>query len=419
MSTANPGELAWPNQDSVRAQFPGLKRIINGKPLIYLDSANTAQKFESAILASDRYYREYTANVFRSVHTMGEEATVAFEGARDSVTKLINAPERAEVIFTRGTTESINLLAHSFGSKFIKSGDVILLTELEHHANIVPWQMLCERVGASIRVVPISDDGVLDLAAAERSLTDEVKLFGFTHVSNALGTINPAQALCAMARARGIATLIDGSQAAPHMHVDVQAIGCDFYVFTGHKVFAPTGTGVLWGKRDWLDAMPPFLGGGEMIERVSFQGTTYSGLPNKFEAGTPNIAGVIGLGAAIESLLALGINAVAQREKQLANYAHQKLTAVDGLTLFGPPLVDSGARAPVFSFTVKNAHAHDLAMLLDQEGIAIRSGQHCAHPLLQRLGVSATARASLAFYNTEAEIDALIAGILKAQRILA
>ena len=400
---------------SVRELFPGLKRIINGKPLIYLDSANTAQKFESAILASDRYYREYTANVFRSVHTMGEEATVAFEAARDSVAKLINAPDRAEVIFTRGTTESINLVAHSFGSKFIKSGDVILLTELEHHANIVPWQMLCERVGATIRVVPITDDGVLDLDACDRMLTGEVKLFGFTHVSNALGTINPAQALCAMARARGIATLIDGSQAAPHTHVDVQAIGCDFYVFTGHKVFAPTGTGVLWGKRHWLEAMPPFLGGGEMIERVSFQGTTYSGLPNKFEAGTPNIAGVIGLGAAIESLLALGISAVAKREQQLTSYAYTQLSAVDGLTLFGP----AQQRAPVFSFAVKNAHAHDLAMLLDQEGIAMRSGQHCAHPLMQRLGVSATARASLAFYNTEAEIDALIAGILKAQRILA
>jgi len=412
MSMSNSTSHDW---TGVRAQFPGLKRIINGKPLIYLDSANTAQKFESAILASDRYYREYTANVFRSVHTMGEEATVAFEAARDSVQKLLNAPERAEIIFTRGTTEAINLVAHSFGSKYIKAGDVILLTELEHHANIVPWQMLCERVGATIRVVPISDDGVLDSDATEKMLTDDVKLFAFTHISNALGTINPAQALCAMARARGIPTLIDGSQAAPHMQVDIQALGCDFYVFTGHKVFAPTGTGVLWGKRKWLDAMPPFLGGGEMIEQVSFKKTTYSGIPNKFEAGTPNIAGVIGLGAAIESLLALGITAVAQREKQLAAYAYDQLSAVEGLTLFGP----KATRAPVFSFAVKNAHAHDLAMLLDQEGIAIRSGQHCAHPLMQRLGVSATARASLAFYNTEAEIDALIRGIAKAQRILA
>ena len=412
MSMSNSTSHDW---TGVRAQFPGLKRIINGKPLIYLDSANTAQKFESAILASDRYYREYTANVFRSVHTMGEEATVAFEAARDSVQKLLNAPERAEIIFTRGTTEAINLVAHSFGSKYIKAGDVILLTELEHHANIVPWQMLCERVGATIRVVPISDDGVLDSDATEKMLTDDVKLFAFTHISNALGTINPVQALCGMARARGIPTLIDGSQAAPHMQVDIQALGCDFYVFTGHKVFAPTGTGVLWGKRKWLDAMPPFLGGGEMIEQVSFKKTTYSGIPNKFEAGTPNIAGVIGLGAAIESLLALGITAVAQREKQLAAYAYDQLSAVEGLTLFGP----KATRAPVFSFAVKNAHAHDLAMLLDQEGIAIRSGQHCAHPLMQRLGVSATARASLAFYNTEAEIDALIRGIAKAQRILA
>ncbi len=405
------------NIDAIRAQFPGLKRIVNGKPLIYLDSANTAQKFESAILASDRYYREYSANVFRSVHTLGEEATVAFEAARDAVKKLINAPDRAEVIFTRGTTEAINLVAHSFGQKFITAGDVILLTELEHHANIVPWQMLCERVGATLRVVPISDDGQLDLEAAERMLTAEVKLFAFTHISNALGTINPVKELCAMATARGIKTLIDGSQAAPHLVVDVQAVGCDFYVFTGHKVFGPTGTGVLWGRRSLLEAMPPFLGGGEMIESVSFSGTTYNGLPNKFEAGTPNIAGVIGLGAAIESLMALSLVEVCAREFALARYTQAKLLGISGLRLLGPN--NSDARAPVFSFTVANAHAHDLAMLLDQDGIAIRSGQHCAHPLMRRLGVNATARASLAFYNTEAEVDALVAGILKAQRILA
>jgi cysteine desulfurase / selenocysteine lyase len=399
---------------AVRGQFPGLARLVHGKPLIYLDSANTAQKFDTAIAASDSYYRQGAANVFRAVHTLGEEATQAFEAARETVRALLNAPERAEVIFTRGTTESINLLAYSFGQKYIRANDVILLTELEHHANIVPWQLLCERVGASIRVVPVNDAGVLDIEAAERMLTPEVKLFAFTHISNALGTINPAAQLCAMAGKQGIATLIDGSQAAPHMVVDVQALGCDFYVFTGHKVFGPTGTGVLWGKRQWLDAMPPFLGGGEMIEHVSFSGTTYNVLPNKFEAGTPNIAGFIGLGAAITSLQALHLPAVAAREAQLGGYASACLQTVAGLRLLGPV----SQRAPVFSFTVEGAHAHDLAMLLDQSGIAIRSGQHCAHPLMRRLGVSATARASLAFYNTHAEIDALVVAIEKAKLML-
>jgi len=400
---------------SIRDEFPILQQRVKGRRLIYLDNAATSQKPRVVIEAMSRYYERDNANVHRGMHELSRRATASYEGAREKVARYLGAGSAEEIVFTRGTTEAINLVAHSFGSKYIKAGDVILLTELEHHANIVPWQMLCERVGATIRVVPISDDGVLDSDATEKMLTDDVKLFAFTHISNALGTINPAQALCAMARARGIPTLIDGSQAAPHMQVDIQALGCDFYVFTGHKVFAPTGTGVLWGKRKWLDAMPPFLGGGEMIEQVSFKKTTYSGIPNKFEAGTPNIAGVIGLGAAIESLLALGITAVAQREKQLAAYAYDQLSAVESLTLFGP----KATRAPVFSFAVKNAHAHDLAMLLDQEGIAIRSGQHCAHPLMQRLGVSATARASLAFYNTEAEIDALIRGIAKAQRILA
>jgi cysteine desulfurase / selenocysteine lyase len=399
----------------IRTLFPCLNRQVNGKPLVYLDSANTAQKFVSAIVASDRYYREYTANVFRAVHTLSEEATSAFEATRDVVKNLINAPDRSEIIFTRGTTEAINLLAYSFGSKFIRAGDVILLTELEHHANIVPWQMLCERVGASIRVVPIDDSGVLDVAAAETLLAQGVKLFAFTHISNALGTINPVAELCALAKKYGASTLIDGSQAAPHMAIDVQALGCDFYVFTGHKVFGPTGTGVLWGKRALLEAMPPFLGGGEMIERVSFSGTTYNVLPNKFEAGTPNIAGVIGLGAAISSMSQIGLSAISAREAALGAYALTRLQSVPGLKLFGP----NTARAPVYSFTVEKVHAHDLAMLLDQEGIAIRSGQHCAHPLMQRLGVSATARASLAFYNSEAEIDQLILGIEKARKILA
>lgn len=399
---------------ALRAQFPGLKRQIDGKPLIYLDSANTAQKFESAILASDRYMREYTANVFRAVHTLSEEATSAFEGARDQLAALINAPERAEVILTRGTTESLNLLAYSLGALKVSAGDQILLTELEHHANIVPWQLLCERVGAEIRVIPIDAQGALDLDAATALLADaRVKVLSFTHVSNALGTITPVAQLCEMARARGVISVVDGSQAAPHMAIDVQAMGCDFYVATGHKMYGPTATGFLWGRRALLEAMPPFMGGGEMIEHVSFSGTRFNVLPHKFEAGTPNISGFIGLGAAVQSMRAIGLAQIQAREAQLARYAQEKLSEIDGLQVFGPV-----KRAPVFSFALAGAHPHDLAMLLDQEGIAIRSGQHCAHPLMQRLGVSATARASLAFYNTFDEIDALVLGIKKARAML-
>lgn len=399
---------------ALRAQFPGLKRQVNGKPLIYLDSANTAQKFESAILASDRYMREYTANVFRAVHTLSEEATSAFEGARDRLATLINAPDRAELILTRGTTESLNLLAHSLGQLKIAKGDLIVLTELEHHANIVPWQLLCERVGAEIRVIPIDAEGALDLDAAAVILTDSrVKILSFTHVSNALGTITPVAELCAIARARGIVSIVDGSQAAPHMPIDVQALDCDFYVATGHKMYGPTATGFLWGRRALLEAMPPFMGGGEMIEHVSFSGTRFNVLPHKFEAGTPNISGFIGLGAAVQSMLTIGMAQIQAREAQLCRHAQEKLSEIEGLRVFGP-----ARRAPVFSFALEGAHPHDLAMLLDQDGIAIRSGQHCAHPLMQRLGVSATARASIAFYNTFDEIDAFASGIKKARAML-
>jgi len=399
--------------DAVRAQFPGLARQINGKPLVYLDSANTAQKFASAIAASNHYYQAGSANVFRAVHTLGEEATAAFEAARDEVKRLINAPDRAEIIFTRGTTEALNLLAYSYGS-LLKPGDAILLTEMEHHANIVPWQMLAQRSGVKIKVLPITDAGELDLSQLDALLTAEVKLFCFTHVSNVLGTINPVQQLCEIARARGILSVIDGSQAAPHLQVDVQAIDCDFYAFTGHKVYGPTGVGVLWGKRSHLEAMPPFLGGGDMIDVVSFSGSSFADLPNKFEAGTPNIAGVIGLGAAIVSLRSLSLAAVSAREHQLANYAEQALLQVHGLRLMG----STGNRAPVFSFTMDGLHPHDIATLLDQRGIAIRSGQHCAHPLMARMGVSASARASLAFYNTEAEVDALVEGLHAVRKLL-
>lgn len=406
--------MTEPDWLALRAQFPGLNRQVNGKPLIYLDSANTAQKFESAILASDRYMREYTANVFRAVHTLSEEATSAFEGARDQLAALINAPDRSELILTRGTTESLNLLAYSLGQLMIADGDQIVLTELEHHANIVPWQLLCERVGAEIRVIPIDAHGALDLDVARTLLADaRVKVLAFTHVSNALGTITPVAQLCAMAKAHGIISIVDGSQAAPHMAIDVQSLGCDFYVATGHKMYGPTATGLLWGRRALLERMPPFMGGGEMIEHVSFSGTRFNVLPHKFEAGTPNISGFIGLGVAVKSMQDIGLRQIQAREAELGRYAQEKLGEIDGLRVFGP-----AQRAPVFSFALAGAHPHDLAMLLDQEGIAIRSGQHCAHPLMQRLGVSATARASIAFYNTFDEIDALVVGIKKARAML-
>jgi cysteine desulfurase / selenocysteine lyase len=404
---------------SIRDRFPGLHRTVHGKDLIYLDSANTAQKIDAAIAASDDYYRRYTANVFRAVHALGEEATSAFEAARDSVRGLLNAADRAEIIFTRGTTEAINLVSHSFG-ELLSPGDVIVLTHMEHHANIVPWQLLAQRRGIELRVVPLTADAGLDLDKLDALLDARVKLFAFTHISNVIGRINPVQQLCALARTRGIATLIDGSQAVPHQAVDVQALGCDFYVFTGHKLFAPTGTGVLYGKRAWLERMPPFLGGGEMIENVSFETTSFSGLPNKFEAGTPNIAGVIGLGAAIDAVREIGFAAIQAREGELQRYADEALRAVPGLRLLGREAhLALDHFAPVFSFVVDGAHPHDLAMLLDQDGIAIRSGQHCAHPLMQALGASASARASLCFYNRKSDIDALVASITRARSMLA
>ncbi len=405
--------------DTIRDRFPGLQRQVHGKDLIYLDSANTAQKIDAAIVASDEYYRRYTANVFRAVHALGEEATAAFEAARDSVRDLLNAADRAEIIFTRGTTEAINLVSYSFG-ELLKPGDAIVLTQMEHHANIVPWQLLAQRRGIELRVVPLSHDAGLDLDALDRLLDARVRLLAFTHVSNVIGRINPAQQLCQMARARGIATLLDGSQAVPHQAVDVQALGCDFYVFTGHKLFAPTGTGVLYGKREWLERMPPFLGGGEMIENVSFEKTSFAGLPNKFEAGTPNIAGVIGLGAAIRAVRAIGFTAIHAREAELQRYADAALRKVPGLRLLGREAhLALENFAPVFSFVVEGTHPHDLAMLIDQDGIAIRSGQHCAHPLMQALGAPASARASLCFYNRETEIDALVASIARARSMLA
>ena len=397
----------------VRDEFPILAREVHGKPLIYLDSANTGQKPSVVIDAVDRYYREYNANVSRAVHTLGEEATTAYEATRDKLARHLNV-HRNELIFTSGTTMAINLVAYSWALPRLKPGDAILLTRMEHHANIVPWQLVAQRTGATIKVAEITLDGVLDLEALYQAMTPEVKLLGVTHVSNVLGTVNPVRAICREARKCGIATLVDGSQALPHRSVDIAAIGCDFYAFTGHKMCGPTGTGALWARREHLAAMPPFFGGGEMIKEVRFDGTVFNDPPHKFEAGTPNIAGFIGLGAAVDYLSALGMANVDAYEQTLLAHATEEMTKIDGLRIIGT----APDKTAVISFLLEGAHAHDLATLLDLEGVAVRSGQHCAHPLMQFYGIPATCRASLAFYNTHAEIERFVAALGKVRKLL-
>ena len=398
---------------ALRADFPVLDRQVHGKPLVYLDTANTAQKPRSVIDAVDAFYREHNANISRAVHTLGMEATEAYEGARSKLASFVNV--RAEqLVLTSGTTQAINLVAYSYALPRFKAGDVILLTRMEHHANIVPWQLIAERCGASIRVADITPAGELDLDALRRQMTAEVKLLALAHVSNTLGTVNPVQEICREATRRGIVTLIDGSQAVPHRPVDISAIGCDFYAFTGHKMLGPTGTGALWAKREHLQDMPPFLGGGEMIREVRFEKSTWNDPPHKFEAGTPNIAGVIGLGAAVDYLQAIGMANIEAREQQLLQRATSALEAIDGLRIIGT----AREKAAVISFLVEGAHAHDLATLLDLEGIAVRSGHHCAHPLMAFFGIPATCRASFAFYNTFDEIDSLVAAIGKVRGLL-
>lgn len=397
-----------------RADFPILQRQVHGKPLIYLDSANTGQKPQAVIAAVDDFYRQHNANVSRAVHTLGSEATQAFEDARKRIARFINVRSN-DLVLTSGTTFSLNLVAYSYALPRLKPGDGIVLTRMEHHANIVPWQLIAERTGANIKVADLTPSGELDLDDLYAKLSGEVKLLALTHVSNVLGTVNPVASICHEARKRGIVSVVDGSQALPHQPVDVAAIGCDFYAFTGHKMLGPTGTGALWARAEHLAAMPPFLGGGEMIKEVRFEGTVFNDAPHKFEAGTPNIAGVVGLGAAVDYLGALGMANIHAREQALLAYANDRLTAIPGLRIFG----NARDKAAVISFAVDGAHAHDLATLLDLEGIAVRSGQHCAHPLMAWLGVSATCRASLAFFNTEAEIDALADGIEKLRKLLA
>jgi cysteine desulfurase/selenocysteine lyase len=401
------------NWTKIRGDFPILSRSVNGKPLVYFDSANTAQKPSAVIDAVDTFYREHNANISRAVHTLGMEATETFEAARQKLARFINV-RADELVLTSGTTQAINLIAYSYALPRLKKGDVILLSRMEHHANIVPWQLIAERTGAEIRVAEINVAGEIDLPALWQAMTPDVKILGITHVSNVLGTVNPVEQICREARKRKIATVIDGSQALPHRKVDVAAIGCDFYVFTGHKMCGPTGTGGLWAKREHLEAMLPFFGGGEMIKEVRFEKTVFNDPPHKFEAGTPNIAGVIGLGAAVDYLEAIGMENIHQREQALLAYATHALKQIEGLRIFG----EASEKAAVISFQVEGAHSHDLATLLDLEGIAVRSGQHCAHPLMEFFGVAATCRASFAFYNTEREIDALVAAIHKVRKLL-
>ena len=397
----------------IRADFPLLERQVNGKPLVYFDSANTAQKPASVIEATDDFYRRHNANVSRAVHTLGSEATDAYEGARRKLARFLNV-RADELVLCSGTTFAINLVAYSWALPRLRSGDVILVSRMEHHANIVPWQLVAQRTGAQIRVAEILPDGTLDLPALFAAMTSEVKLLAVAHVSNVLGTVNPVREICREARKRGIVTVVDGSQAAPHRLVDVAAIGCDFYAVTGHKMCGPTGTGALWARKEHLAAMPPFIGGGEMIKEVSFEGTVFNDPPHKFEAGTPNIAGFVGLGAAVDYLEGIGRPAIEARETELLAHATEELGKIDGLRIFG----EAPDKAAVISFLVEGAHAHDLATLLDLEGVAVRSGQHCAHPLLQYFGVAATLRASLAFYNTHEEIEAFVAALQKARKLL-
>jgi cysteine desulfurase/selenocysteine lyase len=404
------------NADTVRADFPIMGRRVNGKPLVYLDSAATSQKPASVIDVMDDYYRRYNANPHRGVYAISEEATAAYESARQRVASFINAASPKEIIFTRNTTEAINLVRYSWGRANIKAGDRILLTEMEHHSNLVPWQLLAREVGAHLEFLCIDDEGLLLLEQLERKL-DGIRLLAITHQSNTLGTINPIKAIAAVARRAGAHVLVDGAQAVPHMPVDVQDLGVDFYAFSGHKMCGPTGIGVLWARRALLEEMPPFLGGGDMIKRVKLTEASWNDLPWKFEAGTPSVAEGIGLGAAVDYLSQFGMDHVRGHERTLVDYAMEKLQEVPGITVYGPK--HSELHGGAISFTLPNIHPHDLATLIDREGIAVRAGHHCTQPLMDRLGVAATTRASFYIYNRADEVDQLVVGIQKAQQVFA
>lgn len=402
------------DETRIREDFPILHRTVHGKPLVYLDNANTSQKPRAVIDALTDYYENYNANIHRATHLLSEKATQAYEGARVKVQRFVNAASRKEIVFTRGCTEGINLVANAWGRTFLKEGDEVLISWMEHHSNIVPWQIVCEATGAKLRVIPINDRGELLLDEYVRLLNDRTKFVSVIHVSNAMGTVNPVREITAMAHERGIPVLVDGAQAVPHMTVDVREIGCDFYAFSSHKMFGPTGTGALYGREEMLEKMPPFLGGGDMIRSVTFDKTSYNTLPYKFEAGTPNIADAIGFGVAVDYLEGVGRDRIAAYEAELLAYATEKLSGIDRLTIIGT----AREKASVLSFVLDGIHPHDIGTLLDQEGIAVRTGQHCCQPVMDRFEITATTRASLAFYNTRQEIDALAIGIRKVIDVL-
>jgi cysteine desulfurase/selenocysteine lyase len=401
--------------ERIRREFPILGHKIRGKPLVYLDNAATTQKPRSVLEAVRRYYEEDNANVHRGVHLLSERATRDYEEARVKVARFLGVADPHAVIFVRGTTEAINLVAQTFGRQRVGAGDEVLVTELEHHSNIVPWQLLCAEKGATLRVVPITDAGDLDLDALDRLLGPRTRLLAVAQVSNALGTVNPIADIVARAHAKGVPVLVDGAQGAPHQGIDLTATGADFYAFSGHKLYGPTGIGVLWGRRELLEAMPPWQGGGDMILQVSFEKTTYNALPYKFEAGTPNIAGAVGLGAALDWIGGVGPGAIAAHERELLAHALEEFRGVPGLRLVGEPR----ERAGVASFLVGDVHPHDAGTILDRHGIAVRAGHHCAQPLMRRYGVAATVRASFAAYNTHADVDALVRGLHAVREVFA
>jgi len=401
--------------ERLRKDFPILSRRVRGKPLIYLDNAATSQKPRAVIDAMSRFYGSENANIHRGVHYLSEQATVAYDAVRARVARFLNAASPGEIVFTRGTTEAINLVTQSWGRSALGPGDEILITGMEHHSNIVPWQLVAGQTGATVRAVPITDAGELDLEAFDRLLGDRTRVFAVVHVSNALGTVNPVRELVARARDRGVVTLVDGAQSAPHLPVDVQALGCDFYAFSGHKLFGPTGVGALYGRAALLERMPPWQGGGDMIETVTLERTTFAPPPARFEAGTPAIAEVIGLGAALEYVGSVGQAAIRAWEEELLTYASERFRKLDGVRVIGT----AREKASVLSFVVDGVHPHDVGAVLDDDGIAIRAGHHCAQPVMRRFGVPATARASFAFYNTRDEVDALVRAVGRVRTVFA
>jgi len=405
-----------PNWQKLRADFPILDQEVHGKPLIYFDNAATSQKPRAVIEALVRYYERDNANVHRGIHELSNRATAAYEGARARAAKFINARNADEIVFTRGTTEGINLVANSWGTRNLKAGDVILLTEMEHHSNLVPWQLLAQRTGAKIAYVPVTgDEAQLDLDKLDSLLTKQVKLFAMVHISNSMGTVNPVAEMCSRARKLAITTLVDGAQSAGHLQVDVQAIGCDFFAFSGHKICGPTGVGVLFGRLELLNAMQPYQGGGEMILTVGYQKTEFKKAPHRFEAGTPDISGPVGLHAAMDYLDAIGRENIFKHDQELARHAYEKLAALNGIRVFGP----KQNRAGLVSFLLRDVHAHDVVTLADQAGVALRGGHHCTQPLMHKLGVESTARASFYFYNTREEVDRFVEVVKEIQKFFA